>query len=84
MLFRSLTLVSPQIEHVLFTRDCDGLHSTVNVTFRESPCGRTSVTTIDGKQINIEKQGPRYPNLDMPLPKAPDRRGDFIANKVCS
>jgi DnaJ family protein B protein 4 len=43
------------------------------------------VTTIDGKQINIEKAGPTqpgssdtYPNLGMPLSKKPDQRGDFV------
>lgn len=43
------------------------------------------VTTIDNKQISIEKGGPTqpgstdvYPNLGMPLSKKPDQRGNFI------
>jgi DnaJ homolog subfamily B member 4 len=43
------------------------------------------VTTIDGKQIAIEKGGPTqpgsqdtYPDLGMPISKKPGQRGDFI------
>lgn len=43
------------------------------------------MTTIDGKQLNIEKNGPtqpgssdRYPGLGMPISKKPGTRGDFI------
>ncbi len=43
------------------------------------------MSTIDGKQINLDKSGPtqpgsedRYPGLGMPLSKKPGERGDFI------
>ena len=43
------------------------------------------MTTIDKKQISLDKAGPTqpgskdvYPNLGMPLSKKPDTRGDFI------
>ncbi len=43
------------------------------------------MTTIDNKQINIEKAGPTqpgtkdvYPDLGMPLSKKPDTRGNFV------
>jgi DnaJ family protein B protein 4 len=46
---------------------------------------KRTVTTIDLKQINIERGGPTqpgssdsYPNLGMPLSKKPDQRGNFI------
>jgi DnaJ family protein B protein 4 len=43
------------------------------------------VTTIDGKNISIEKAGPTqpgssdsYPSLGMPLSKKPLERGSFV------
>jgi DnaJ family protein B protein 4 len=43
------------------------------------------VTTIDGKNIKLDKAGPTgpgtkdvYPNLGMPLSKKPDTRGNFV------
>lgn len=43
------------------------------------------VTTIDGKQLSLDKSGPtqpgseeRYPGLGMPLTKKPGQRGDFV------
>jgi DnaJ family protein B protein 4 len=45
---------------------------------------KRTVSTIDGKNINIERAGPTqpgsqdaYPNLGMPT-KEPGKRGDFI------
>lgn len=44
-----------------------------------------TVTTIDGQNIDIEKDGPTepgsedtYPGLGMPNSKKPDERGNFI------
>jgi DnaJ homolog subfamily B member 4 len=46
---------------------------------------KRTVTTIDNKQLNIDKAGPtqpgssdRYPGLGMPVSKKPGTRGDFI------
>ena len=46
---------------------------------------KRTVTTIDGKNIVIEKSGPTqpgssdtYPNLGMPISKKPGERGNFI------
>jgi DnaJ family protein B protein 4 len=58
----------------------------MDLSLRESLCGwKRTVSTIDGKQVNIEKQGPTqpgsreiYPDLGMPLSKTPHRRGNFI------
>lgn len=43
------------------------------------------MTTIDGRQLNIEKAGPTSPNTSetfpgqgMPLSKKPSERGNFI------
>jgi DnaJ family protein B protein 4 len=58
----------------------------LNLELKEALTGwKHTVTTIDGKRINIEKAGPTqpdssdsYPNLGMPLSKKPDQRGNFI------
>ena len=46
---------------------------------------RRTVTTIDNKQLNIEKGGPTqpgssdaYPSLGMPISKKPGQRGNFV------
>ena len=46
---------------------------------------KRTVTTIDGKNINIEKAGPTqpgstdvYPNQGMPISKSPGQRGNFV------
>lgn len=58
----------------------------VNLDLKEALTGwRRTVTTIDGKQIALEKGGPTqpgsedtYPNLGMPISKKPGSRGNFI------
>ena len=75
-----------QKKHPLFTRDGDDIHFTLELDLKEALTGwKRTVTTIDGKQINIEKSGPTqpgskdsYPNLGMPLSKKPDTRGNFV------
>lgn len=70
----------------MFERDGDNIIHTVTLDLREALTGwRRTVTTIDGKQLNIEKAGPTqpgssdaYPNLGMPLSKNPSKRGDFV------
>ena len=72
--------------HPLFTRDGDDIHHTVDLELKEALTGwKRTVTTIDGKNIKLEKAGPTqpgskdvYPNLGMPLSKKPDQRGNFI------
>lgn len=72
----------------MFTRDGDDIHLKVDLELKEALTGwRRTVTTIDGKQLNIEKSGPTqpgssdsYPNLGMPLSKKPDQRGNFIVS----
>lgn len=87
LLFR-LTLLTTndlQKEHVL-TREGDNLHLTVEIHLVDSLCGfKRTVATIDGKMIDIEKDGPTepesedtFPGLGMPLSKKPEERGNFI------
>jgi DnaJ family protein B protein 4 len=79
-----LTLL--QKNHPLFTRDGDDIVLKIDLNLKEALTGwKRTVTTIDGKQINIEKGGPTqpgssdsYPSLGMPLSKKPDQRGNFI------
>jgi DnaJ family protein B protein 4 len=74
-----------QKKHPLFTRDGDDIILNVELELKEALTGwKRTVTTIDGKQINLERAGPTqpgskdsYPNLGMPLSKKPDQRGDF-------
>jgi len=62
------------------------LHHKVDLELKEALTGwKRTVTTIDGKQISLEKAGPTqpgssdtYPNLGMPLSKKPDQRGNFV------
>ncbi|KAM0249076.1 hypothetical protein ACHAP5_003016 [Fusarium lateritium] len=73
-------------EHPLYKREDNDLVHVVTLELKEALCGwRRTVTTIDGKQINLEKGGPtqpnseeRYPGLGMPISKKPGQRGDFV------
>lgn len=75
-----------QKSHPLYTRDGDDLSMTVDLDLKEALTGwKRTVTTIDGKQIGLEKAGPTqpgsqdvYPNLGMPISKKPGQRGNFI------
>jgi DnaJ family protein B protein 4 len=59
---------------------------TLDLDLKEALTGwKRTVTTIDGKNISVEKAGPTqpnssdsYPDLGMPLSKKPDTRGNFI------
>ena len=65
--------------------DNDIVH-TIELDLKEALTGwKRTVTTIDGKQLNIDKAGPtqpgssdRYPGLGMPVSKKPGTRGDFV------
>lgn len=58
----------------------------VELDLKESLTGwKRTVSTIDGKQIGLEKGGPTqpgsqdvYPNLGMPISKKAGQRGNFI------
>ncbi|KAL7922422.1 hypothetical protein ACQKWADRAFT_79282 [Trichoderma austrokoningii] len=72
--------------HPLFKREDNDIVHTVTLDLKEALTGwKRVVTTIDGKQISIEKGGPtqpgsedRYPGLGMPMTKKPGQRGDFL------
>jgi len=72
--------------HPLFTRDGDDIHYAIDLDLKEALTGwKRTVTTIDGKQIPLDKGGPTqpgskesFPNLGMPLSKKPDQRGNFV------
>lgn len=75
-----------QKPHPLFVREGDNVTFTVDLDLKESLTGwKRTVTTIDGKQLPIEKGGPTqpgsqdtYPSLGMPISKKPGQRGDFV------
>ncbi|RDW89600.1 hypothetical protein BP6252_01632 [Coleophoma cylindrospora] len=83
---QDLHFVVEEKKHPLFTRDGDDIILNIDLDLKEALTGwKRTVTTIDGKSINIEKGGPTqpgssdsYPNLGMPLSKKPDTRGNFI------
>lgn len=58
----------------------------MELTLKEALTGwKRTVTTIDGKQLTVEKSGPTnpgstdvYPGLGMPISKKAGDRGNFI------
>lgn len=72
--------------HPIFKREDNDISCTVTLELKEALTGwKRTVTTIDKKQINLDKGGPtrpdsedRYPGLGMPIPKHPEKRGDFV------
>ncbi|KAI0023595.1 hypothetical protein F4780DRAFT_57247 [Xylariomycetidae sp. FL0641] len=83
---QDLHFIVEEKQHPLFVRDGDDLIHTVDLSLKEALTGwKRTVTTIDGKQINLEKGGPTspgtsdsYPGLGMPVSKKPGERGNFI------
>ncbi|KAG5923976.1 hypothetical protein E4U42_004775 [Claviceps africana] len=83
---QDLHFIAEEKEHPLFKREDNDLIHTVVLDLKEALTGwRRTVTTIEGKQINLDKSGPtqpgseeRYPGLGMPLSKKPGQRGDFV------
>ncbi len=67
-------------------RDGDNLVQTLELDLKEALTGwKRTVTTIDGKQLSLEKAGPTqpgssdsYPGLGMPISKKPGTKGSFI------
>ncbi|KAG6006938.1 hypothetical protein E4U21_006557 [Claviceps maximensis] len=83
---QDLHFIVEEKEHPLFKREDNDLVHTVVLDLKEALTGwRRTVTTIEGKQINLDKSGPtqpgsedRYPGLGMPLSKKVGQRGDFV------
>jgi len=83
---QDLHFIVEEKPHPLFVREDNDLIHTVDLDLKEALTGwRRTVTTIDGKQLNLDKNGPtqpgstdRYPGLGMPISKKPGTRGDFI------
>ncbi|GAB0133802.1 hypothetical protein EsDP_00002198 [Epichloe bromicola] len=83
---QDLHFIVEEKEHPLFKREDNDLIHTVVLDLKEALTGwKRTVTTIEGKQINLDKGGPtqpgsedRYPGLGMPMSKKPGQRGDFV------
>ncbi|WQF79807.1 Putative DnaJ domain, Chaperone J-domain superfamily [Colletotrichum destructivum] len=83
---QDLHFILEEKPHPLFVREDNDLVHTVELDLKEALTGwRRTVTTIDGKQLNLDKNGPtqpgssdRYPGLGMPISKKPGSRGDFV------
>jgi len=83
---QDLHFIIEEKKHPLFTRDGDDIILTLELDLKEALTGwNRTVTTIDGKNISIEKAGPTqpgssdsYPSLGMPLSKKPNERGQFV------
>ncbi|KAI1377264.1 DnaJ-domain-containing protein [Hypoxylon crocopeplum] len=82
---QDLHFIVEEKPHPLYARDGDDLIHTIDLDLKEALTGwRRTVTTIDGKQLNVEKGGPTgpgssdsYPGLGMPISKKPGERGNF-------
>lgn len=83
---QDLHFIVTEKPHPTLTRDGDDLRTTIELDLKEALTGwKRTVTTIDGKQLNVSGGGPtqpgyeeRFPGLGMVLPKKPGERGDFI------
>ncbi|RYP00059.1 hypothetical protein DL764_006609 [Monosporascus ibericus] len=83
---QDLHFIVEEKAHPLYTRDGDDLIFQIDLDLKEALTGwKRTITTIDGKQLNIEKAGPTgpntsdtYPGLGMPLSKKPGERGNFV------
>ncbi|RYC59054.1 hypothetical protein CHU98_g7147 [Xylaria longipes] len=83
---QDLHFIVEEKPHPLFVRDGDDIVHTIDLDLKEALTGwKRTITTIDGKQLNIEKGGPTgpgmsdsYPGLGMPISKKQGERGNFI------
>ncbi|KAI0391273.1 hypothetical protein F5Y17DRAFT_461000 [Xylariaceae sp. FL0594] len=84
---QDLHFIVEEKPHPLYVRDGDDLIHTIELDLKEALTGwKRTVTTIDGKQLNIEKSGPTgpgtsdaYPGLGMPISKTGGtQRGKFV------
>ena len=70
----------------MFKREGDDLRAMVELDLKEALTGwKKTITTIDGKQVQVSGGGPtqpdheiRYPELGMPKSKKLGERGDMI------
>lgn len=83
---QDLHFIVTEKEHPTLKRDGDNLKTVVELDLKEALTGwQRTVTTIDGKQLNVSGSGPtqpgyqeRFPHQGMPNSKKPTERGDFI------
>ncbi|KIW20568.1 hypothetical protein PV08_01143 [Exophiala spinifera] len=83
---QDLHFIVTEKPHATLTRDGDDLKTTIELDLKEALTGwKRTVTTIDGKQLNVSGAGPtqpgyeeRFPGLGMPISKKPGERGDFV------
>ncbi|KAL2128202.1 hypothetical protein VTI74DRAFT_9526 [Chaetomium olivicolor] len=83
---QDLVFIVEEKPHPLFVRNGDDIIHTVDLDLKEALTGwRRTITTIDGKNLTIDKAGPTqpgssdtYPGLGMPISKQPGQRGNFI------
>lgn len=83
---QDLAFIVEEKPHPLFVREGDDLVHNVDLELKEALTGwKRTITTIDGKNIPVEKAGPtqpgssdKYPGLGMPISKKPGQRGDFV------
>ncbi|POS74052.1 psi1 [Diaporthe helianthi] len=83
---QDLCFVIEEKPHPIYTRDGDDLSMTVDLELKEALTGwKRTVTTIDGRQLSLDKAGPTqpgsqdvYPGQGMPISKKPGQRGNFI------
>lgn len=81
-----LTFIIADKPHPLYKREGDDIIHKVDIDLLEALTGwQRTVTTIDGKNINVRAGGPTgpqytdsWPALGMPKSKKPEERGDFI------
>ncbi|KAK5551615.1 Molecular chaperone (DnaJ superfamily) [Exophiala xenobiotica] len=83
---QDLHFIVTEKPHATLSRDGDDLKTIIELDLKEALTGwKRTVTTIDGKQLNVSGAGPtqpgyeeRFPGLGMPLSKKPGERGDFV------
>lgn len=83
---QDLHFIVEEKPHPLYVRDGDDLIHTVELPLKDALTGwKRAVTTIDGKQLTLDKAGPTspgstdsYPGQGMPISKKPGERGNFI------
>ncbi|ETS80666.1 hypothetical protein PFICI_08195 [Pestalotiopsis fici W106-1] len=83
---QDLHFIVEEKPHPLFVREGDDLIHTIELPLKDALTGwKRTVTTIDGKQLTLDKAGPTspgssdsYPGQGMPISKKPGERGNFI------
>lgn len=83
---QDLVFIVEEKPHPLYAREGDDVVHTVDLDLKEALTGwKRTITTIDGKQLQIDKAGPTqpgssdsYPGLGMPISKKPGSRGNFV------